>query len=135
MRTEPIVERERKRESQHRHPPDATSTYNTYIASQHCPVRDVSTNVIGFGFERRTMKALRLRPLFQSHKHIAESVIDSLETKQKILSIKAHEKRKLNSVRGEMNYQFAYCIFFHFYLANVNPPWKGRTVDGLPGGV
>lgn len=111
----------------------AASTYNTYIVSQHRSVRDVSTNVSGFGFEGRPMKALRFRPLFQSHKHVAEPMVDALmdEKQEKRNSIIAHERpmRKLNlytrRARGglmpEKKYQFArVSVFCECYrLTNV----------------
>lgn len=63
---------------------DVVATYNTYIASQHRPVGDMSTNVVGFGLEGRAMEPLRLRPLLQSYKNVAESVEDSLQAESGI---------------------------------------------------
>ena len=59
------------------------STYNTYIASQHCTIRDVSADMVRFGFKGCSMKALCFWPLFQSHEYIAQAVIDSLDRDEK----------------------------------------------------
>lgn len=61
---------------------ELSTTYNTYIASQHRSVGDVSADVVGLSLEGRAVEAFRLSPPVQSYENVTQPVVDSLEEEE-----------------------------------------------------